>query len=113
MYAFGSSTGEELSIQDMDLQVGLFRDQKLVMWYEKDTVERNIDGTLTQLQVWVRPQEVTLEPGHEYVEAILYTDPYGRQRIYPDAPLVYDEAEATWGGPGTYSLDSDPAAWEF
>lgn len=113
VYAFGSSTGEELSSQDMDLRVGLFRDQKLVMWYQQGTREVIINGTRANEQVWFRPQEVTLEPGHEYVEAILYTDSYGRQRIYPDAPLVYDEEQGSWGGPGAYSLDSDPAAWEF
>ena len=111
--AFDQSNGSELSIQDMDLQVGLFRDNQLLFWYEEETVERNVDGVLTPVRLWYRPREVTLELGHEYTEAILYTDGYGRQRIYPDAPLAYDETDGTWGGPGEYTTDNDPAHWNF
>ena len=103
----------QLSLDEMDLRVGLFRDQELVQWYEKRTVERNVNGELTQMTLWARTQAVTLEPGHAYTEAILYTDEYGRQRIYPDAPLVYDEADGSWGGPGEYTTDNDPAHWNF
>lgn len=105
--------GAQLSLDGMDLRVGLFRDRELVQWYEKRTVERNVNGELTQMTLWARTQAVTLEPGHEYTEAILYTDEYGRQRIYPDAPLVYDEADGSWGGPGEYTTDNDPAHWKF
>ena len=76
-------------------------------------MERNVDGVLTPVRLWYRPREVTLELGHEYTEAILYTDGYGRQRIYPDAPLAYDETDGTWGGPGEYTIDNDPAHWNF
>ena len=100
-------------IGDMNLRVGLFRDNKLVFWYEEGSVEWTIDGVLTPVRVWYRPWKVTLEPGHEYTEAILYTDEYGRQRMYPDGVLVYDEADGTWGGPGAYTIENDPAAWEF
>ena len=82
-------------------------------WYEKRTVERNVNGELTQMTLWARTQAVTLEPGHEYTEAILYTDQYGRQRIYPDTPLVYHEEDGTWGGPGRYTVDQDPSHWDF
>ena len=100
-------------IGDINLRVGLFRDNKLVFWYEEGSVEWTIDGVLTPVRVWYRPWKVTLEPGHEYTEAILYTDEYGRQRMYPDGVLVYDEADGTWGGPGAYTIENDPAAWEF
>ena len=99
-------------IGDMNLRVGLFRDNKLVFWYEEGSVEWTIDGVLTPVRVWYRPWKVTLEPGHEYTEAILYTDEYGRQRMYPDGVLVYDEADGTWGGPGAYTIENDPAAWK-
>lgn len=107
------NSGEDLDIDSMDLQVGLFRDRELIQWYEKRTVERNVNGELTQVTLWARTQAVTLEPGHEYTEAILYTDQYGRQYIYPDAPLVYHEADGSWGGPGQYTTDNDPAHWKF
>ncbi len=105
--------GTELDINAMDLKVGLFRDRKLIQWYEKRTEERNVNGELTQVTLWARTQAVTLEPGHEYTEAILYTDQYGRQRIYPDTPLVYHEEDGTWGGPGRYTVDQDPSRWDF
>ena len=111
--AYDWNSGAELDIDDMDLQVGLFRDRELIQWYEKRTVERNVNGQPTQVTLWSRTQAVTLEPGHEYTEAILYTDEYGRQRMYPDGVLVYDEADGTWGGPGAYTIENDPAAWEF
>ena len=107
------SDGSPLLIQDMDLQIGLFRDNKLLMWYEEATTNWNIDGVLTPMRVWIRPREVALEPGHEYTEAIVYTDEYGRQRVYPDAPLVYDETDGTWDGPRQYTTENDPDAWEF
>ena len=111
--AYDWISGAELDTDDMDLQVGLFRDRELIQWYEKRTVERTVNGQPTQVTLWSRTQAVTLEPGHEYTEAILYTDQYGRQYIYPDAPIVYDEADGTWGGPGVYTLDNDPANWDF
>ena len=111
--ATSRTDGTELDINAMDLKVGLFRDRKLIQWYEKRTEERNVNGELTQVTLWARTQAVTLEPGHEYTEAILYTDQYGRQRIYPDTPLVYHEEDGTWGGPGRYTVDQDPSRWDF
>ena len=110
---YDPNEGTELSTDGMDLRVGLFRDHKLVLWYQQGSREVTLNGASAQEQVWYRPQAVTLEPGHEYVEVILYTDAYGRQRAYPDAPLVYHEQDGTWGGPGTYTTENDPAAWDF
>lgn len=93
------------------LQVGLFRDRKLLLWYEGGMETENWNGTPAERYIWRRPQDVTLEPGHEYCEAIVYTDEYGRQRIYPGDGLAYDELEESW-------LPSTPYAdgltdWEF
>lgn len=111
--AFDPFDGSELSTEGMELRKGLFRDDQLLMWYEEAVVERSLNGVSTPVRVWYRPQAVTLEPGHEYVEAILYTDEYGRQRVYQDAPLTYDETAGDWTSSGIYKIVSDPIDWEF
>ena len=96
------------------VQVGLFRDKKLVMWYEERTEEININGTPTDVPAWFRLQEVELEPGHEYCEALLYTDAYARQRVYVGEAIAYDAGEQRWNSShGGYDYSQDPADWEF
>lgn len=94
------------------IRVGLFRDQKLVLWYEPgvrylDAIDREVPG-------WNLPELVKLEPDHEYCVAALYTDEYGRQRVYPGSFTRYDP------GPDFASVEAytpgwgeDPAGWEF
>ncbi|HIR84796.1 MAG TPA: helix-turn-helix transcriptional regulator [Candidatus Galloscillospira excrementavium] len=95
------------------IQVGLFRDNELVLWYEERPYTYILDGKSVTTSAWYRPRDVVLEPGHEYAEALVYTDQYGRQRVYPDGPIVYDEASGEWSSPGSYALINDPAAWTF
>lgn len=94
------------------LRVGLFRDQKLLLWYEPgvrylDAVDREVPG-------WNLTEQVKLEPDHEYCVAALYTDEYGRQRVYPGAFTHYDTgpdfASTAAIAPG---WGEDPAGWEF
>ena len=98
------------------LQVGLFRDRKLVVWYEGRTETINVDGVPTEAYHWYRPGEILLEPG-EYCEAAVYTDEYGRQMIYPGDPEFYPEGEGTGASASAeasaYAGRSDPAGWEF
>ena len=93
------------------LQVGLFRDRKLLLWYEGGMETENWNGTPTERYIWRRPQDVTLEPGHEYCEAIVYTDEFGRQRIYSDEGITYDEADGHWTPSAPYRDGLDN--WEF
>lgn len=93
------------------LQVGLFRDRKLLLWYEGGMGTVNWNGTPAERYIWRRPKDVTLEPGHEYCEAIVYTDEYGRQRIYPGEGLAYDEADGHWTPSTPYRDGLDD--WEF
>lgn len=58
--------------------------------------------------IWRRPRDVALEPGHEYCEAAVYTDEYGRQRIYPGDGLAYNDV---WE-PSTPYVDG-LTDWEF
>lgn len=94
------------------IRVGLFRDQKLLLWYEPgvrylDAIDREVPG-------WNLPELVKLEPDHEYCVAALYTDEYGRQRIYQGYSTTYNSdptsASAAAVTPG---WGEDPDEWEF
>lgn len=93
------------------LQVGLFQDRKLLLWYEGGMETTSWNGTPTEEYLWRRPQDVTLDPGHEYCEVAIYTDEYGRQRIYPGDGLTYDELEGHWMPSTTYA--DGLTDWDF
>ena len=95
------------------LQVGLFRDRKLLFWYKGGREDVRVNNVLTEQYVWRRPENVTLEPGHEYCEAAVYTDALGRQAVYTGVPLVYDTADQGWRPSDSVALLPDPADWEF
>ena len=106
-------SGELYDPDRSQFQVGLFRDNELVLWYEERPYTYLLNGVSTTEPAWYRPRDVALEPGHEYAEALVYTDQYGRQMVYPDGPIVYDEGSGEWDYPGSYTLNNDPAAWTF
>ena len=98
------------------IQVGLFRDRKLVLWYQGGVEDVQVNNALQEQYVWRRPKAVTLEPGHTYHEAAVYTDKYGRQRIYSDWGLYCELNQ--YGDPiATYEADyigsGGTASWEF
>ncbi len=95
------------------VQVGLFQDQKLVMWYEKRTTEINLNGVPTTAPAWFRPQDVELDPGSVYSEVLLYTDAYGRQRVYGSEAIAYDAGEGRWSSSPVHDYGEDPADWTF
>lgn len=94
------------------LQVGLFCDQKLVTWYEPGV--RYFDATDQEAPGWNLTEQVELEPEHTYCVAALYTDEYGRQRVYSGYYTIFDlghdSASAAVQTPG---WGDDPAGWEF
>lgn len=98
------------------LRVGLFRDRKLLFWYEAQEQDTNYNGAPAKRYGWVRTQDVTLEPGHTYTEAAVYTDPLGRQRVYSDVGVTVQTD--TYGNfilsqEAVYVDEADPAKWEF
>lgn len=103
------------------LRVGLFRDRKLLFWYEEREKDIYIiNATYHNERVkqvgWVRTREVTLEPGHTYVEAAVYTDALGRQRVYSSPGMVaqidvYGNFIITHEA--VYADEADPGKWEF
>lgn len=94
------------------IRVGLFRDQKLFTWYAPGV--RYFDATGQEAPGWNLTESVKLEPGHEYCLAAVYSDGYGRQRIYPGSFTRYDPgpdfASAAVQAPG---WGEDPDGWEF
>lgn len=95
------------------VQVGLFQDQKLVMWYEEREEEININGVPTTVPAWFRPREVELDPNSVYSEVLLYTDAYGRQRVYGSEAIAYDAGEGRWSSSPVHDYGEDPADWKF
>lgn len=94
------------------IRVGLFRDQKLLLWYEPgvrylDAIDREVPG-------WNLPELVKLEPDHEYCVAALYTDEYGRQRIYQGYSTTYNSVPTSASAAAvTPGWGEDPDEWEF
>ena len=95
-----------------NIQVGLFKNQKLVAWAEPCETPDSFHGfeeydfyRLPELQLPVSPQD-TLQM------AAVVTDVYGRQGVYSDIPCVLEDGELTW--PATPDLsDHDPAHWQY
>ena len=95
------------------VQVGLFQDRKLVMWYEEREVEININGVLTAVTAWFRPREVELDPDSIYSEVLLYTDAYGRQHLCDIDHIAYSAGEQRWDSPRNYDSSYDLSDWTF
>ena len=109
----GKDFGNGQQAEVVDFKVGLFKDQKLVMWYTETTRPIIMNGE-TQLEtVYEREEDIPLERGHVYVEAVVATDQFGRVRLYMDAPLEYKEDEGEWGQVNSYTTQSDPEGWVF
>lgn len=96
-----------------ELRVGLFRDQKLLMWYSLEERDSIVNGVRGMYPFYVRGEAVTLEPGHTYCEAAVVTDEYGRTRVYQDTPIVWDGNDIGWSTVGSYSNAVSPEGWEF
>lgn len=105
----GDSAGAKVA-RVAQVRMGLFRDRKLVMWYEPSTQEIILNGELTEEDVFLRPQ-VTLDRGHAYCEALVLTDEYGREWVCQDIEVVYENG--AWTGADGGELKRDPADWEY
>ena len=97
------------SYGELDVRLGLFKEQKIVTWY--DRVERpNMTGNMYEFTL---VGDVQLEPGVRYCLAALVTDEYGRSWMFPDRAWMIDRS-----GTDAYSVDSwdwntDPADWDY
>jgi hypothetical protein len=91
-----------------DLRVGLFRDQKLLQWYEpwaEQPDENCVSFTL--------PENVTLEEGVIYCVAAIVTDQYGRTWVdYNSTAVTYNKESVDIDYVDT-NYSNDPADWDF
>ena len=104
--------------QITDVQVGFFRNQKLVAWAVPCEKPENFDAPADRI-FYLLP-DITLEnltAADKLYTAALVTDSYGRQFMVSDIPYVvqsktsYDTPYLTYPSDGRY--DSNPANWEF
>jgi hypothetical protein len=91
-----------------DLRLGLFRDQKLLEWYEP-LAEQESDDMVD----FALPENVDLEEGCTYCVAAILTDQYGRTWVdYNSMAVTYNkESRRTEFADTNYS--TDPADWQF
>lgn len=97
-----------------DIQVGLFRDQKLVARYTPCEQPASYQGDWEDARFFECTETITLEPGYTYCMAALVTDEYGRQWVVHGTPAVYDpEEEFVEYADIAEDYSSDPADWDF
>lgn len=93
------------------LRVGLFRDQKLVQWFNE---EEEQDGSTGKWRTFRLEEEtVQMEIGHSYCVAAVVEDEYGREWVVPDQHGGFYATEDSVGDPAPFlELSRDPADWE-
>ena len=100
--------------QISSIRLGLFRDRKLLAWYQHlDEQPRQYQGNWPDTEFFQLEGEWTMEPGHEYCVAAVVVDEYGRERLYPDTPVVYHEEEGFANDVESGTIMWDPADWEY
>ena len=105
-------------LEEGTLRVGLFRDGELLLWHAqgKDVADSsNPHFSPPGSPYWYLAQPVTLEPGHVYVSAAVYTDSLGRTLVYPDSCFYRNSASDGWvdGFYSDHPLAGDPQTWTF
>ncbi len=101
------------------IKVGLFRDQKLLVWYEPvEGIPPNYNGFDQRDTRFFRLEgDWVLEPDHVYCIVALVTDEYGRERMYPDTAVKYDPEQdlaEQYAENGVVTFPStDPADWDY
>ena len=97
-----------------DIQVGLFRDRKLVVRYTPCEQPASYQGDWEDARFFECTETIALEPGYTYCMAALVTDEYGRQWVVHGTPAVYDpEEEFVEYADIAEAYSSDPADWDF
>ena len=105
--------GADAAARITSLRLGLFRDKKLLAWYEQAEPPANSQG---DWQFFRLDGEWVMEPEHVYCVAAVVTDEYGRERVYQDFPVMYDpESEYVdyYAPDNVLTEDPNPANWEY
>lgn len=96
------------------VRLGLFRDQKLLAWYERlDEQPSTYVGDWPDTEFFHLDGEWTMEPGYEYCLAAFVTDEYGRERVYPSVPVVYDPEEGFANYVNMDYYSAEPEEWDY
>jgi hypothetical protein len=91
-----------------DLRLGLFRDQKLLEWYQP-LAEQESDDMVD----FALPENVDLEEGVIYCVAAILTDQYGRTWVdYNSTAVTYNKESCRTEFADT-NYSTDPAEWQF
>ena len=104
-------------LEEGTLRVGLFRDGELLLWHtqgEDVADSSNPHFSPPGSPYWYLPQSVTLEPGHVYASAAIYTDGLGRTCVYPGWCFYWDSASDDWVHDFYSNAQmGDPQTWTF
>ena len=102
--------GADAAARITSLRLGLFRDKKLLAWYEQAEPPANSQG---DWQFFRLDGEWVMEPEHVYCVAAVVTDEYGRERVYQDFPVMYDPESEYVDYYAPLTEDPNPANWEY
>lgn len=102
--------GADAAARITSLRLGLFRDKKLLAWYEQAEPPANSQG---DRQFFRLDGEWVMEPEHVYCVAAVVTDEYGRERVYQDFPVMYDPESEYVDYYAPLTEDPNPANWEY
>lgn len=97
------------------IQVGIFRDRELLVWYQTamhEDLPRN-SAALSNSPYWFLPEALVLEPGSDYVQAAVYTDADGRQCVFPGSGWYWDETSRDWTRYSFSPEPGQPSAWTY
>lgn len=95
------------------VQVGLFKNQKLVTWASPCEKPANYKG-YEGCDFFLLPEmEVPLTAEDLLQVAAVVTDEYGRVTVAPASPYCVDTEDWQLTRPSSSHLDPDPANWEF
>lgn len=104
--------GEDAQNNGSDIKVGLFRDNKLLFWYEARMKGIILNGEPAQQLFYIRDEKVKLDRNSTYTQAAVLTDEYGRTKIYPGDSLTFEHNQ--WShSTVVISHASDLSGWEF
>ena len=95
-----------------DIRLGLFRDRKLLAWYEY--LDKQPDDHWAYRVSFRLEGKWVMEPGYEYCRAAVIVDEYGREWVCPDSLVTYDpEEEAVIFVRGDEEVGGDPENWDY
>ena len=97
-----------------ELQVGLFKNRKLLAWGTPCEQPSNCRGFADWAFYRMPDMTVALTGEDELEAAALVTDEYGRQTVISEVPsYVLDEEDQNLTWASSYEVDTDPSHWQF